>query len=219
MPSACAQPRRDHPDSSRPTPRRRERCSSRLAFGSSAASSPRYCTRAHGVRTSLARSSARRNGWPRAGPSSSSLPHPSPRPVTRERLSSRTARGESSSRASTASRRSPTRAALASRCIRTGEPRSSDLSTSSGSSKPPRTRSASTRATSRSVERIRSRSRALFRPLGEGAARIQDVLEHLRGAGYAGWYVLEQDVMLDREPAVSPPEWIVRSAAYARKHG
>ncbi len=59
----------------------------------------------------------------------------------------------------------------------------------------------------------------LFRPLGEGAARIQDVLEHLRGAGYAGWYVLEQDVMLDREPAVSPPEWIVRSAAYARKHG
>jgi inosose dehydratase len=59
----------------------------------------------------------------------------------------------------------------------------------------------------------------LFRPLGEGAARIEDVLGHLRRAGYAGWYVLEQDVMLDREPAPGPPEWIERSAAYARKHG
>jgi inosose dehydratase len=59
----------------------------------------------------------------------------------------------------------------------------------------------------------------LFRPLGEGAARIEDVLVHLRKAGYAGWYVLEQDVMLDREPAPGPPEWIARSTAYARKHG
>jgi inosose dehydratase len=59
----------------------------------------------------------------------------------------------------------------------------------------------------------------LFRPLGLGAARIKDVLEELRKAGYAGWYVLEQDVMLDRDPAPGPPEWIARSAAYARKHG
>jgi inosose dehydratase len=59
----------------------------------------------------------------------------------------------------------------------------------------------------------------LFRPLGDGAARIHDVLRELGGAGYAGWYVLEQDVMLDREPAPGPPERIVRSADYARKHG
>ena len=59
----------------------------------------------------------------------------------------------------------------------------------------------------------------LFRPLGDGAARIADVLTELRGAGYAGWYVLEQDVMLDREPALGPPDWISRSAAFARKHG
>ncbi|MDP9275393.1 MAG: TIM barrel protein [Chloroflexota bacterium] len=59
----------------------------------------------------------------------------------------------------------------------------------------------------------------LFRPLGQGAARIEDVIGELRRAGYAGWYVLEQDVMLDREPAPGPPEWIARSAAYARKHG
>jgi inosose dehydratase len=58
----------------------------------------------------------------------------------------------------------------------------------------------------------------LFRPLGEGAARIKDVLGHLRAAGYAGWYVLEQDVMLDDEPEPGPPEWIARSAAYARAH-
>jgi inosose dehydratase len=59
----------------------------------------------------------------------------------------------------------------------------------------------------------------LYRPLGEGAARIEDVLGELRKSGYAGWYVLEQDVMLDREPVKSPPEWIARSAAFARKHG
>ncbi|MDQ2911679.1 MAG: TIM barrel protein [Chloroflexota bacterium] len=59
----------------------------------------------------------------------------------------------------------------------------------------------------------------LFRPLGEGEARIKDVLAELRGADYDGWYVLEQDVMLDREPAAGPPEWIAQSSAYARKHG
>lgn len=59
----------------------------------------------------------------------------------------------------------------------------------------------------------------LFRPLGEGAARIKDVLAELREARYTGWYVLEQDVMLDGEPAPGPPEWIAQSSAYARKHG
>jgi len=59
----------------------------------------------------------------------------------------------------------------------------------------------------------------LFRPLGEGVARIRDVRGELRRAAYQGWYVLEQDVMLDREPAPGPPEWIARSTAYARKHG
>jgi len=59
----------------------------------------------------------------------------------------------------------------------------------------------------------------LFLPLGDGAAGVEDVLGELRRAGYAGWYVLEQDVMLEREPAPGPPEWVTRSAAYARKHG
>jgi inosose dehydratase len=59
----------------------------------------------------------------------------------------------------------------------------------------------------------------LFRPLGKGAARIKEVLGELRGAGYAGWYVLEQDVMLDRDPFPGPPEWVAESATYARKNG
>ena len=58
----------------------------------------------------------------------------------------------------------------------------------------------------------------LFRPLGDGAGRIKEVLEHLRGADYGGWYVLEQDVMLDADPAPGPPGWIAQSAALARKH-
>jgi inosose dehydratase len=58
----------------------------------------------------------------------------------------------------------------------------------------------------------------LFRPLGEGAARIKDVLGYLRETAYTGWHVLEQDVMLDGEPEPGPPEWIARSAAYARAH-
>jgi inosose dehydratase len=59
----------------------------------------------------------------------------------------------------------------------------------------------------------------LFRPLGEGIANIKDVLGLLRDTQYAGWYVLEQDVMLDREPEQGAPAWIAQSAAYARKHG
>jgi inosose dehydratase len=60
--------------------------------------------------------------------------------------------------------------------------------------------------------------RGLFRVLGEGAARIADVIAHLRRSGYRGWYVLEQDVMLDAVPPPGSPEWIVRSADYAWAH-
>ncbi|MGH8837506.1 MAG: TIM barrel protein [Actinomycetes bacterium] len=40
----------------------------------------------------------------------------------------------------------------------------------------------------------------LYRPLGQGGARIADVVVGLDSAGYRGWYVLEQDIRLDREP-------------------
>lgn len=59
--------------------------------------------------------------------------------------------------------------------------------------------------------------RGLYCALGEGSARIADVLALLTVLGYAGWHVLEQDVMLDRAPAGMPP-WIERSLAFARSH-
>lgn len=36
----------------------------------------------------------------------------------------------------------------------------------------------------------------LYRPLGTGVAQVADVVGALEARGYAGWYVLEQDVML-----------------------
>ena len=37
----------------------------------------------------------------------------------------------------------------------------------------------------------------MFRPLGEGDIDIAAMVRTLEAAGYDGWYVLEQDVMLD----------------------
>jgi inosose dehydratase len=43
----------------------------------------------------------------------------------------------------------------------------------------------------------------LFRPLGEGAARIDEVVRELRAVGYERWLVLEQDVAITgSEPPV-----------------
>lgn len=40
----------------------------------------------------------------------------------------------------------------------------------------------------------------MYRPLGSGDAEVADVVRALEGAGYEGWYVLEQDLVLDDEP-------------------
>jgi inosose dehydratase len=42
----------------------------------------------------------------------------------------------------------------------------------------------------------------LYRPLGEGDVDIQGIVRTLEGSGYRGWYVLEQDVVLDGAPGV-----------------
>ena len=39
----------------------------------------------------------------------------------------------------------------------------------------------------------------MYRPLGEGDAEIGTVLGLLRDAGYDGWYVIEQDLVLGSE--------------------
>jgi inosose dehydratase len=40
----------------------------------------------------------------------------------------------------------------------------------------------------------------LFRPIGSGIVDVKAFIETLEGSGYDGWYVLEQDAVLDSEP-------------------
>ena len=58
-------------------------------------------------------------------------------------------------------------------------------------------------------------NRGLYVPLGEGSARIGAVLHALERAGYDGWYVFEQDVMLTRPPD-GPPAWIRASLDFVK---
>jgi inosose dehydratase len=41
--------------------------------------------------------------------------------------------------------------------------------------------------------------RGMYQALGDGDAKIADIVAGLRDAGYGGWYVLEQDTVLDTE--------------------
>ena len=61
----------------------------------------------------------------------------------------------------------------------------------------------------------------LFRPLGRGDAQIADVLAALDVHGYAGRYVLEQDVALDGEPpaGTGPAADVAASLAFLRPGG
>ncbi|MGD9960619.1 TIM barrel protein [Nocardioides sp.] len=50
----------------------------------------------------------------------------------------------------------------------------------------------------------------IFRPLGDGDVDITSLVRLLEDAGYAGWYVLEQDVMLEAAPEGEGPVKDVR---------
>jgi inosose dehydratase len=52
----------------------------------------------------------------------------------------------------------------------------------------------------------------LFRPLGQGSVDVAAMISVLEAAGYDGWYVLEQDVMLDAEPSDAGPVANVRAS-------
>lgn len=52
----------------------------------------------------------------------------------------------------------------------------------------------------------------LFRPLGTGDVDIAALVDTLQRSGYDGWYVLEQDVMLEGEPAGEGPVVDVRTS-------
>ncbi len=59
--------------------------------------------------------------------------------------------------------------------------------------------------------------RGLYRPLGEGDVDLRRILELLEAAGYEGWYVLEQDVMLGADPGSGPKEDVRRSLEFLSK--
>jgi inosose dehydratase len=61
----------------------------------------------------------------------------------------------------------------------------------------------------------------LYRPLGQGDLDIEGVLGRLQGAGYQGWYVLEQDTALtaEPEPARGPLKAARQSLEYFRHAG
>jgi inosose dehydratase len=52
----------------------------------------------------------------------------------------------------------------------------------------------------------------IFRPLGQGDVDIAAMVRALEQAGYQGWYVLEQDVMLDDRPEGEGPVGNVRES-------
>jgi inosose dehydratase len=56
----------------------------------------------------------------------------------------------------------------------------------------------------------------VFKPLGDGDVDTERVIGLLEGSGYRGWYVLEQDIMLDDEPeeAEGPIDDTRRSLAF-----
>ncbi len=56
----------------------------------------------------------------------------------------------------------------------------------------------------------------LYMPLGDGDVDVRRVLDVLNGAGYDGWYVLEQDIMLAADPGYGPAAEVGRSLAYLR---
>jgi inosose dehydratase len=56
----------------------------------------------------------------------------------------------------------------------------------------------------------------LYRPLGRGDVDVAAIVSALTASGYPGWYVLEQDTVLDAEPpaATGPIEDVRASLAY-----
>lgn len=58
----------------------------------------------------------------------------------------------------------------------------------------------------------------MYRPFGSGDARIGEIVAALQDAGYGGWYVLEQDTVIEGEAdAAAALEHARRSAAHLRE--
>src|SRR4051795_4315203 len=60
--------------------------------------------------------------------------------------------------------------------------------------------------------------RGMYRPLGTGDVDVETIVTHLVRRGYDGWYVLEQDTVLEEEPTGhGPVEDVHSSADYLRE--
>jgi inosose dehydratase len=61
--------------------------------------------------------------------------------------------------------------------------------------------------------------RGAFRPLGEGDVDVGEVVGRLERSGYRGWYVLEQDTVVEAEPdeGEGPVTNVRKSLAYLQK--
>jgi inosose dehydratase len=59
----------------------------------------------------------------------------------------------------------------------------------------------------------------LYRPLGDGDLDVVAIIRTLEEAGYGGWYVLEHDEVLDREPpeGAGPIQVVRRSLTYLER--
>ena len=59
-----------------------------------------------------------------------------------------------------------------------------------------------------------------FRPLGEGDVDVAELVNRLERAGYRGWYVLEQDTVVEGEPpeGEGPVVDVRRSLSYLNEH-
>lgn len=58
----------------------------------------------------------------------------------------------------------------------------------------------------------------LYRPLGEGSAKIESIVRLLTSSGYAGWYVIEQDLVIGAHiDASGPLENATRSVQFLQR--
>ncbi|CAA9398308.1 Inosose dehydratase [uncultured Rubrobacteraceae bacterium] len=70
------------------------------------------------------------------------------------------------------------------------------------------------RVTSGTLDYEEAVRNGLYRPLGDGDVDVGRVIEVLDRAGYDGWYVLEQDIMLEGEPGGGPAREVGESLAF-----
>jgi inosose dehydratase len=75
------------------------------------------------------------------------------------------------------------------------------------------------RLASRELDFKEAAKRGAFLPLGEGDVDVGRLIDVLEGEGYSGWYVLEQDTVVETEPEYGkgPVEDVNKSLVYIEK--